>query len=78
MRYADTVKQANGTVERLRLAFELFAAGEEMLRQNLRRRFPDASEEEIEMHIEEWLRDRPGAELGDSAGKPGIWPREAK
>jgi hypothetical protein len=78
MRYGEVVQQADETVERLRLAFELFAAGEEMLRQNLKRRFPDASEEEVEAHIQEWLRDRPGAELGDSAGEPQTWPREAK
>jgi hypothetical protein len=77
MRYGDIVKPADETVERLRLALELFAAGEEMLRQSLRRRFPGVSEEEIETRIQEWLRDRPGAELGDSAGKPGTWPRDA-
>jgi hypothetical protein len=74
----EAVKQADETIERLRLALELFAAGEEMQRQNLRRRCPGASEEEIEKHIQEWLRDRPGAELGGSAGTLRTRPREVR
>ncbi len=41
-----------------------------MMRQNLRREFPDASEEEIEAKLTEWLHTRPGAENGDCPGKP--------
>ncbi|MEQ8766511.1 MAG: hypothetical protein RL885_21535 [Planctomycetota bacterium] len=55
--------------ERLRTAFELFEAGVEMKRQSLRRRFPDASDEEISAKIGEWLRERPGAEYGDAVGR---------
>lgn len=62
-------------VERLHLALELFAAGEAMMRQNLRRRFPAASAEEIEDRLVAWLSERPGAESGDGAGRPGTWPR---
>jgi len=62
---------------RLRLAFDLFKAGEKIMRQNLRRRFPDASGEEIEERLNDWLRERPGAEHGDSAGRPVPWPRTA-
>ncbi|MEX2533996.1 MAG: hypothetical protein WD273_00225 [Trueperaceae bacterium] len=51
--------------ERLRTAFELFQAGKEMMRQNLRRRFRDASEEEIDQRLRTWLQTRPGAEWGD-------------
>ena len=62
--------------ERYRLTLELFAAGEEIMRQNLRRRFPDASLEEIEHHLTRWLHERPGAEHGDAVGRPGTWPRQ--
>lgn len=65
----------DGAVERLRLALDLFAAGEAMMRQNLRRRFPTASEGEIEDRLASWLSERPGAELGDAVGRPGMWPR---
>lgn len=56
-------------IERLRTAFELFDAGVEMMRQSLRRRFPDASEAEISAKIGEWLRVRPGADYGDAVGR---------
>lgn len=55
----------------MELAFDLYEAAEEMMRQNLRRRNPEASEEEIEEGIREWLRHRPGAEHGDGVGRPG-------
>jgi len=57
------------------MLLELFAAGEEIMRQNLRRRFPAATPEEIEDHLVAWLHDRPGAEQGDAVGRPGTWPR---
>lgn len=38
------------------------------MRQNLRRRFPGESEEQIEQRVLAWLRDRPGAEIGDASG----------
>jgi hypothetical protein len=63
--------------ERLRLALDLFEAGESIMRQNLRRRFPAASAAEIEERLEEWLAKRPGAELGDAVGRPTTWPRPA-
>jgi hypothetical protein len=61
--------------ERLRLALDLYAAGEALMRQNLRRRHPAASEEEIEAQLTSWVSDRPGAPFGDAAGRPGRWPR---
>jgi hypothetical protein len=60
---------------RLRLALDLFATGEAMMRQNLKRRFPQADEAEIEARLSAWLSERPGAEAGDSAGRPVPWPR---
>jgi len=60
---------------RFRVALDLFEAGEALLRQSLRRRYPEASEAEIEARIVAWLQHRPGAEHGDAAGRPGTWPR---
>jgi len=64
--------------DRLRLAFDLFEAGEAMMRQNLKRRHPDASPEEIERRLIEWLSHRPGAEHGDAEGRPAAWPRHGR
>jgi len=61
--------------ERLRLALSLFAAGEAMMRQNTRRRLPDAGAAELEQRVIAWLSERPGAEFGDAVGLPGAWPR---
>lgn len=43
--------------------------GFDVMRQNLRRRCPEASEDEIEHALSEWLADRPGAEFGDTVGR---------
>jgi hypothetical protein len=61
--------------ERYQMLLDLFAAGEEIMRQNLRRTFPTATPEEIEHHLLVWLHERPGAEHGDAVGRPGTWPR---
>ncbi len=60
--------------QRLNLAFDLFEFGTEMMRQKLRRENPDAGEEELETRYLAWLQERPGAELGDAAGRPRSWP----
>ncbi len=56
---------------RMELAFDLYEMAEQMMGQNLRRRNPEASEQEIEEGIREWLHRRPGAEAGDGVGNPG-------
>ena len=61
--------------QRLRLAFELFDAGVALMRQNLRRRHPDLDEAAIDQLVGQWLQERPGAEFGDSAGRPVDFPR---
>jgi hypothetical protein len=66
---------AKDTTARLRLAFDLFAAGEALMRQNLRRFYPDASDQEIEARLAAWLQERPGAEHGDTDGRLVPWPR---
>ncbi|HUF25231.1 MAG TPA: hypothetical protein VMN81_13950 [Vicinamibacterales bacterium] len=53
----------------LRGTLDLFQTGIELMRQNLRRRYPEESEEDIAQRLGEWLRDRPGAESGDSPGR---------
>lgn len=54
----------------LRAALELADAGTDMMRMNLRRRHPHASVTEVEEMLREWLHSRPGAEHGDSWGRP--------
>lgn len=44
---------------RMRTAFDLSQAAEDIMRQNLRRRFPAASEEQIERRLLSWLRKEP-------------------
>lgn len=56
--------------QKLILTLELFQAGLELMRQNLRRRFPEATDAEIEAELDRWLACRPGAELGDGVGRP--------
>lgn len=68
-------EEAREAAARLRLAFELFAAGEAMKRQQLHREDPAASDAEIETRLLAWLQERPGAEQGDAEGVPGHWPR---
>jgi hypothetical protein len=63
------------SVERFQTAMALFELGEAMLRQKLRRKYPSATEAEIEGQIQEWLERRPGAEHGDGVGRPVSWPR---
>ena len=66
------------SVGQFRIAMEMFEAGVDMMRQNLRREDPGATEEEIEVRLRAWLRHRPGAEFADSAGRPGTWPRRRR
>lgn len=61
--------------EKLRLSLEMFTYGCEMMRLNLRRSHPQASDTEIEELFRAWLRTRPGAEHGDGVGRPVKWPR---
>lgn len=45
--------------EKLRVALELQDLGIQIMKSNLRRRFPDASEEELRERLRQWLLDRP-------------------
>jgi hypothetical protein len=44
---------------RARATFELYELSEKIMQQNLRRRFPQESEEEIERRLVSWLRKDP-------------------
>jgi len=57
-------------IESLRVALDLFETGVDLMRQNLRRRNPEATQEDIDDRLlRSWLLERPGAEYGDSAGR---------
>jgi len=68
----------DAAARRLRLALDLFETGEELMRQQLRQKHPALTPAEIEARLLEWLRDRPGAEFGDAAGRPVPWPRPSR
>jgi hypothetical protein len=59
---------------KLRFSLAMSEDGFAMKRQQLRRRNPDADEGEIDRLFRLWLQDRPGAEFGDSSGRPITWP----
>jgi hypothetical protein len=62
--------------ERFQMALALYDLGEQMLRQKLLRKHPQASPAEIEALLAAWREHRPGAELGDGEGRPIPWPPE--
>ena len=55
-------------IARVQMMFDLYEAAEAMMRQNLRRLHPEASEKEIERLVGAWLQERPGAPHGDAGG----------
>jgi hypothetical protein len=56
--------------ERLEAALEMWEDGVQIMRENLRRRSPHASEQEIEAELSAWLADRPC----DADGVAVPWP----
>ena len=56
--------------ESFRMALDLFQTGVDVMRQNLRRRHPEADDEAVERLLGKWLQERPGAECGDCPGRP--------
>jgi hypothetical protein len=62
---------------KLRLAFELFEAGVDLMRQKLRRQHPDLDAVAIERLVAEWVSTRPGAEHGDAVGRVRKLPESA-
>lgn len=57
--------------QKLRLALDLYESGVDMMRQTLRRRFPDLDDKSIEELLIERLLARDCAPHGDAAGVPG-------
>jgi hypothetical protein len=52
-----------------RTTLDLFQTGVDLMRQNLRRRHPDATEHDVEQLLRQWMLERPGAEAGDCPGR---------
>jgi hypothetical protein len=69
-RYNSRVAVTSNPARTFRLTLDLFDAGVQLMRQNLRRRDPGADDQAIERQLVRWLRDRPGAEHGDCQGRP--------
>jgi hypothetical protein len=73
-RMAPTSPTTPSAADAFRTTLDLFETGLGLMRQNLRRDRPDATEQEIERRLHEWLQDRPGAEFGDrsstGSGRP--------
>lgn len=53
---------------RMEVAFELYRFAESMMRMNLRRENPGATDEEIERQLLAWIHSRPDAPSGDASG----------
>ena len=60
--------------DRLRLAMAMQREGIEMMRRNLRRKNPAASEAEVDALLDAWLLSREP----DAPGRPVAWPRRNK
>lgn len=60
--------------DRLHLAIAMQREGFEMMRRTLRRRPPQASEEELDALLDAWLLSRPM----DAPGRPVSWPRSGR
>jgi Rv0078B-related antitoxin len=58
-----------GIAEAFRATLDLFQTGVDLMRQNLRRRHPSATDREIDQLLQRWLHERPGAEAGDCPGR---------
>jgi hypothetical protein len=71
----DTDAARERLAEKLRLALAMSEDGFNMKRQQLRRRFPEADESEIDRMFRAWLQERPGAQYGDGVGRLSTWPR---
>jgi Rv0078B-related antitoxin len=57
-------------IDTFRATLDLFETGIRLMRQNLRRDDPEATEQELDRRLRQWLHDRPGAESGDCPGRP--------
>lgn len=67
------VSKHNTPESRFRAVMELHEFSVRLMEDNIRRRQPQLSEEQVTQHLNKWLRTRPGAELGDGPQPP--WTR---
>ncbi len=67
----ETSRASLAVAARLRLATAMQREGTLLIRENLRRRHPEASEQELDRLLETWLLDRPL----DAPGPRVSWPR---
>lgn len=75
MLHCSSMSSAAVIGKRLELALELADLGAEMYAAKLRRENPSLSATEVEALLVKWFQTRPGAELGDAAGRCIAWPR---
>jgi len=52
------VKRDPAVIARMEMLFDLYETSEAIMRQNLRRTYPDADDAEIERRLLAWLRER--------------------
>jgi hypothetical protein len=55
--------------EVFRATLDLCETGIDLMRQNIRRRDPGATDADVERRLREWLLERPGAKDGDVPGR---------
>lgn len=67
VRYNSVMPSAS---DAFRTTLDLFSTGLDLMRQNLRRDYPDADDDEIDQRLRQWLHQRPGASSGDGEGRP--------
>jgi len=60
----------NGAAQAFRATLDLFQSGIDLMRQNLQRRHPQATDDDIDALLQSWLLERPGAAAGDCPGRP--------
>jgi hypothetical protein len=56
------------------LTLDLYVTGEALARQRIQREHPGLAATEVEARLLTWLATRPGAEIGDAAGRRISWP----
>ena len=54
---------------KFRLALDMYEFGERMALAGLRRRHPDATDEQLALMLGAWRLERPGAPSGDAPGR---------
>lgn len=69
-RYNSSVPDTRmSSIAVFRATLDLHATGVALMRQNLRRERPHASDDDIDALLRRWLHERPGADAGDCPGR---------